>query len=121
MKHNHFINLAKKASEKSDHHKYKMGCVIAKGNKVLGIGFNTNKTHPRSPHTYKSIHAEFMAWMNAGYSDIAGATAYVFRQQKDGTLAMAKPCECCWQFLVESGVSEVVYSFEGTYKKESLE
>ena len=113
------MSLAKKASDKSDHHTHKMGCVIAKGSKVLGIGFNALKTHPKSPHQFKSIHAEFMAWINAG-KKVEGATAYIFRQQKSGALAMAKPCSDCWQFLVDSGVKQVVYSFEGSYKKESL-
>jgi deoxycytidylate deaminase len=119
MKQEYFLALAKHASCKSDHHSHKMGCVIAKGNKVLGVGHNVMKTHPKSPHKYKSIHAEFMAAINAGY-DIEGATAYIFRQQKDGTWAMAKPCEYCWKFLVELGVKEVVYSFEGSFKQERV-
>lgn len=119
MNPSHFLNLAKKASDKSDHHTHKMGCVIAKGGKILGIGYNALKTHPKSPHPFKSIHAEFMAFINAD-KNIKGATAYVFRQQKNGQLAIAKPCAACWQFLVDSGVKEVVYSFEGSFKKESL-
>lgn len=117
MKQKHFLALARQISKKSDHHTHKMGCVIAKGKKVLGSGFNVLKTHPRSPHAYKSIHAEFMAAANSGY-EIEGATAYVFRQQKNGTWAMAKPCESCWKFLMECGVKEVVYSINGSYSRE---
>lgn len=114
-----FLTLAKQVSRKSDHHTHKMGCVIAKGSKILGCGFNVLKTHPKSPHKHKSIHAEFMAALNAGY-DIEGATAYVFRQQKDGTLAMARPCESCWRFLMDCGIKKVVYSFEGSFRQEEL-
>lgn len=119
MKTNQFLALAKQASHKSDHDRYQMGCVIAKGNKVLGIGHNVTKTHPKSPHKFKTIHAEFMASINAGY-DIEGATVYVFRQLKDGTPSMAKPCEDCWRFLNECGVKEVIYSFEGSFKQERI-
>jgi deoxycytidylate deaminase len=119
MKQEYFLAVARQASCKSDHHSHKMGCVIAKGNKILGVGHNVLKTHPKSPHKYKSIHAEFMAAINAGY-DIEGATAYIFREQKDGTWAMAKPCDYCWKFLMELGVKEVVYSFEGSFKQERV-
>lgn len=114
-----FLELAKELSDKSDHHTHKIGCVIARGNKILGTGFNIMKTHPKSPHAYRSVHAEFMAAMNAN-CDVEGATAYIFRQQKSGKWAIAKPCSSCWKFLMELGVTEVVYSFEGTYRVEEL-
>lgn len=96
-----------------------MGCVIVRGSKVLGTGHNIMRTHPKSPHKFKTIHAEFMAALNASY-DIEGATVYVFRQFKDGTPAMAKPCPACWKFLRECGVKSVIYSFEGSYKFERI-
>ncbi len=78
------------------------------------------KTHPHSPHkNYKQIHAEFAAVLNANY-DVAGGTAYIFRQTKDGIPAISKPCTSCHQFLVEQGITEIVYSCEGTYKEEKL-
>jgi deoxycytidylate deaminase len=97
-----------------------MGAVIAKGNKTLGFGFNTLKTHPKSPHNFNQIHAEFMAALNCNF-DVKGATVYVFRQHKDGTWAKAAPCASCRKFLLECGIKEIVYSFEGHYKKEELQ
>lgn len=120
MKQERFLTLAKQMSKRSDHHTHKMGCVIVKGNKVLGSGFNALRTHPKSPHVYKSVHAEFMAALGAGTNRLSGATAYVFRQQKNGTWAMAKPCKYCWQFLMRCGIKEVVYSFEGSFRSEEL-
>jgi len=116
----HFLYLAKEASKKSDHHSHKLGCVIAKGKKVLGVGFNLLKTHPKSPHNWKYVHAEFMAVVNAGYK-VNGATAYIFRQQKNGIWAIAKPCESCWRFLIDCGVKEIVYSYAGSFKKEKIQ
>lgn len=120
VKQDYFMSLAKNASAKSDHYKYKLGCVIVKGSRVLGIGWNAMKTHPKSPHEFKMVHAEFMAVMSAEDS-VEGATAYIFREHKNGTLAMAKPCESCWGFLVDSGVSNIVYSFEGTFRSERVQ
>ena len=120
MKQDRFLALAKLASKKSDHHTHKMGCVIVKGNKVLGTGFNLLKTHPKSPHSHKSIHAEFMAAMNAGFTLMSGSTAYIFREHKDGTWVTAKPCQYCWKFLRECGVKQIVYSFEGSFVTERV-
>jgi len=78
------------------------------------------KSHPQSPHrNWKQRHAEFNAVISADW-DVEGATAYIFREQKDGTLAIAKPCTSCAAFLVSNGVREIVYSFQGSYKKEKL-
>lgn len=119
MKLNRYLTMAKKASHKSDHHTHKMGCVIAKGNKVLGTGHNMMKTHTKSPHAWKFIHAEFMAVLNAGY-DVKGATVYIFRAHKDATHSIARPCEYCWKFLMDLGVKEVVYTYEGNIKQERV-
>lgn len=119
MRQNHFLSLAKKASKRSDHHSHKLGCVIVKRNRVLGIGHNMMKTHPKSPHRFKSIHAEFMAALNSG-NDIKGATAYIFREQKNGDWAISRPCKDCWRYLMECGVKEVVYSFEGSFVQEKM-
>lgn len=119
MKQEHFLKLAREASKKSDHHSHKVGCVIVKRNRVIGIGWNLMKTHPKSPSCYKNIHAEFHATLNAN-SKVKGATVYVFRQQKNGIPAISRPCRYCWDFLLAHGAKQVVYSFEGSFKKESI-
>lgn len=119
MKQNRFLALAKKASERSDHKDHQLGCVIARGNRILGTGHNMVKTHTKSPHRFKNIHAEFLAVLNSGY-DIEGATVYVYRQQKDGTPSISRPCPYCWKYLMEQGAKEVVYSFEGSYRQEKI-
>lgn len=119
MKEERFLALAKKVSKRSDHHEHKLGCAIVRGSKVLGLGFNLLKTHTHSPHRWKGIHAEYMAVMAASY-DVKGATAYIFRQQKNGTPAMSRPCQYCWKLLMECGIKKVVYTFEGSFKEERV-
>lgn len=119
MKQRHFLKMAKRISQKSDHHAHKIGCVVARKNKILGSGFNLIKTHTKSPHAFKSIHAEFMAALNANF-DLKGATVYIFREHKNGTWAISKPCSSCWEFLIECGAKEVIYSCEGSFKQEDL-
>ena len=114
---NKYISKAATLSLLSTHHTYKIGCVIVKHNKVLGMGYNKLKTHPMAPHEYKYTHAEFMAAYKAN-NDIKGATVYVFRQQKSGQMACAKPCKSCWNYLLALGVKEVVYSDYNEIKQE---
>ena len=114
-----FLNLAKKLSYSSDHHSHKLGCVVAKGNKILGTGFNLLKTSPHSPHSFKFIHAEYMAVLNARFN-VKGATVYIFRQHKNGIPALSKPCPDCHRFLLEQGVAEIIYTYEGSFVKEKI-
>jgi len=115
-----YLRILKRLSFKSNHHSHHIACLIVRSGKIIGRGYNMIKTHPHSPHkNYKQIHAEFAAVLNAEY-DVKGAIAYIFRQTKDGTPAVSKPCASCHQFLVEQGIVEIVYSIEGSYKEEKL-
>jgi len=115
-----FEPILRKLTTYAQHHTHKISCVIANGNKVISVGVNKIKTHPRSPHPYHMIHAELDAILGCSREELSGATAYIFRQQKNGTPCMSKPCTYCWHFLKECGIKEVVYSCDGTYKREIL-
>lgn len=119
MKDMYYLTLARKESKKSDHYQHKVGCLLIRGNKILGVGHNMMKTHPKSPHSFKCIHAEFMAFLNSN-GNIEGSTAYIFREQKNGKWAISRPCKDCFRFLTEKGVKTIVYSFEGSFKQESV-
>jgi dCMP deaminase len=120
VKHEYFLKLAKEASKKSDHEQHQIGTVIVKRNRVISSGYNSLKTHPRSPHQFKSTHSEFLAVLKADFN-VKGAIVYVFRQQKSGLWSNSRPCKSCWQFLMDCGVKEVIYSFEGHFKRENLD
>lgn len=55
-----------------------------------------------------SYHAEEVVLSRAG--DPRGATIYVARLTKSGSMGMAKPCERCQQLLLENGVCTVVFT-----------
>lgn len=119
MKELRFLKNAKKASLNSNHHLHSIGCTLVKGGRIIGTGFNILKTSPRSPNRFFSIHAEVKAILSAK-TDITGATAYIFRQTKDGTMALARPCQSCFDFLISHGIKNIVYSSEGYFKKEKI-
>lgn len=114
-----YFNLAKKLSFKSCHRQFKLGCVIIKGNEVLGIGFNKNKTHPRSMSEYRTLHAEVDAVVNAGEESLEGATAYVYRQTEGGNMGMSKPCKGCEALLRSYGIKTVYYTSPMGYQQEN--
>lgn len=107
-----YFELAKKLSIKSSHHTHKMGCVVVNKNEIVGIGFNQIKTHPKSPHPFKTLHAEISAILGVSYRDLKGCTVYVYRETKDGKPAMAKPCQVCEQALKNVGIKKVYFSVD---------
>lgn len=115
-----FFDLAKKLSKFSDHTQHHLGCVIVRGNKVVGMGFNQLKTHSRSPHKYKSIHAEFHAIIKSRYEDLTGCEAYIYRENKSGDLAMARSCSYCMDAFRVAGIRKIFFSSPTGYQMEKI-
>lgn len=115
-----FFQLAKVVSARSDHHSHLIGCVITKKNRVVSVGHNQMKTHPRTTHLFKFLHAEAHAILGTPLSDLKGATAYIYREHKDGKLALSRPCCSCLGMLRVVGIKKICYTDYGTYKEEIL-
>jgi deoxycytidylate deaminase len=108
-----FIEKAYKHSHHSDHHTFKLGCVIVYKNRIISCGFNSLKTHTQSPDTWKSTHAEFAAIKSLSRKDIlCDCTMYIARKNKLGEWANARPCEDCMMFLESLGLGKIVYTKE---------
>lgn len=114
-----FFELAKKVSKLSNHKHYKMGSVIVRGSKIVSVGVNNIKTHPKSNHPFKSLHCETAAILLAK-QDLYGCEIYVYRETKAGFPVIARPCIYCFPFIKEAGLKEVHYSVNGTFKSEKL-
>lgn len=112
-----FFHLAKKLSQKSDHRRCKLGCVIIKKDKILGLGYNKMRTTPRSNHPYRFTHAELDAIINTNnLEDLSGSDLYIFRQTKDGILANSFPCQYCQDLLREFKIKTVYYTDKNKYE-----
>jgi deoxycytidylate deaminase len=114
-----FFDLAKKVSKLSDHKHHKIGSVIVRGSKIISVGTNKIKTHPKSTHPHRSLHSEMAAILLAK-QDLKECALYVFREIKNGTLALSRPCEYCWQMITESGIKKVHYTIDGGHKTEDI-
>lgn len=105
---------------KTSRSKFRVGAVVFRGSRILGLGFNSMATtHPKSPHPYKSVHAEFDAVLSAvhnfnsgfGWNDILhGTDIYIHRLKADDTPGLAKPCVYCYRMLGMAGIRKIGYS-----------
>lgn len=110
-----FFDLARKLSKKSNHHQHKLGCVIVKRNRIIGLGFNQIKTHTKSNNEFKMLHAEISALLGISYEDLDGCDVYIYREHKNSIRAMAKPCSACEQALKMAGIKRVFFTIEDDY------
>lgn len=98
------LKESKKSECRSQH-----GAIITRGGSVLGKGSNTYKTHPTwGGGPLKTLHAEAAAIRDAVRQgiNVRGATIYVVR----GGERMSKPCPSCKKFIMQYGISKVVYT-----------
>lgn len=104
-----FFDLAAKVARLSEHPQFRMGAVLVSGNRVLSVGVNKNKTHPKSNNIWRTIHAELDCAFGVDADDLHGTTLYVARIKKDGSFGISRPCAFCACFLRDSGIRRVYY------------
>ena len=92
---------------------YHVVAILKRNGKVIRIGENTDKTHPRFKRQYKDgtwgshMHAE----MNVLRFAQPGDEIEVMRFTKcKHDLTMAKPCPYCEEAIRKSGISKVRYT-----------
>lgn len=125
-----YFRAAKAVAELSDYPIHKLGCVVVKGHRVISSGHNhKHKCNPLQAkldtEKYKvacpgRLHAEIMALLPLirAKVDLRGCSIYVYREHKNGTLAMARPCSSCQKIIKELGIKKVFYSIENGYAVE---
>ncbi len=105
-----YLNLARVISLHSDC-RIRVGAVIVRHGCPVSIGNNHTASHPhRVFGLSNSIHAEIDALCCVPKVNLQGSTVYVARHRKNGSPALARPCESCWLMLKERGVKWVVYT-----------
>ena len=127
--------LARKAARTSDFDTFHVGCVITYKKKIIGIGANSDKTHPMQAYYNKyrhfnktkngvkhSIHAEIAAINSIPYTvgkeiDWSKVKVYIYRicKGKEGGHGLAAPCSGCRQALMDLGIQHVYYSGNGSF------
>ena len=126
MSDEHLFRMARAVSLQSDYcGSARIGCIAVYKGSVLAKGFNTDKTHTIQSRynvmRYKNsgnrylppkAHAELTVAQKIKYLDIdfARVHIYVYRELKDGTLAMSRPCPACYAALKQMGIKHIHYT-----------
>lgn len=135
----HFFDIAKNESYKATYSGYsgvKIGCVVVYHGTVLAKGSNSNKSHTTQSkmniyryndkhlnHYYHaSIHAEIQALNKIKYLDIdfSKVEVYVYREYKNGTTALARPCPSCMAYIKHLGIRNIYYTTPDGYAYERI-
>ena len=100
--------------------KHPMGAAYVDAGLVV-IASNVQKTHPLSKE-YESrwewLHAEHNLLRNI--SNASKGIVYVYRETKDGHLAMSRPCDGCRRLLLDRGVKKVIYTIQDSWATERI-
>lgn len=118
-----FFRMAKKAMQNSTFSgRAKIGCAIIYRGNVLAFGSNTDKTTPtqRKYNDWRFVdcgtpaktHAEIAAlrkirWLDIKFNEVE---VYIYREDKDGNLALAMPCPSCVAYMKTLGIYKVCYT-----------
>jgi deoxycytidylate deaminase len=103
------IKIAYDCAIMSTHSKYRLGASIFRGNRLIATGVNKMKTHTKSPHHFRMVHAEIDALLRVDREIIEGSSMFVVRILRNLNFATSKPCECCWEMALRFGVKRIVY------------
>jgi tRNA(Arg) A34 adenosine deaminase TadA len=92
---------------------YHVAAILRRRRRVVKIGENTNKTHPRfkRQHEDGSWSSHMHAEMNVLRFAIPGDELEVLRFRKCGNeRTMARPCALCAKAIREAGIKRVKYT-----------
>jgi hypothetical protein len=96
--------------------------VLVKKNKIVKIGWNKNRTHPKtkefpyvgSKEKYSrinvGIHAELDVILKSGKDDLSGYDLMVLRVDGTGRLNSSKPCIGCQSAIRQFGIKNIYFS-----------
>jgi len=117
-KQNKFLSLALRKIDANEYNSsllHRHVAVVVKGGRVLSIGRNRYKTHPKSSEDAfcRSVHAEMDAiWKIKDKSLLQGATIYVARKGRNDLPGMSCPCMKCQEIISKHGMRRAVFTTE---------
>lgn len=138
MNNMHMFDAAREASLQSDYSgggRPRIGCIICYKGTILAKGWNTDKTHtvqdrynkwryknPDGHYLPSKLHAEASCINKIKYLDIDMSKVHVFvyRETRDGKLAMSRPCPACMHAIKDLGIKNVHYTTNLGYAEEKI-
>lgn len=128
----HFCKVRKVASV-SDFSKTHVGCVAVYHGKIIGVGCNTNKTHPVQNY-YNRFRDTSKAFLPKLYAEInclnqiknlninfSKVRLYIYRIRKDQPYGMSRPYPSCMAAIKDLGIKEIYYTSNDGFVCERIE
>ena len=127
-----YFNAAKSISMLSDH-RCRLGCVVVDRHRIISSGHNSKTKFHRIQSEIDNkyfpgyenkgpVHAEVSALIPLikRRMDLSGTTLYVYRENRDGDLAMSRPCPRCLSLIKEQGIKKICYTTNDGYASERI-
>lgn len=134
-----FFDFARRASLKSDYrgggknNSPAIGAVAVMKGSIVAEAWNTDKTSPlqakynryryNNPSLPAKQHCESLLlqrlrWKFGDSLDWSRVEIYLYREYKNGGLAMSRPCKSCIHMLQDYGLTKVMYTTQNGYVEE---
>ena len=126
-----YFKKASKIAEVSDFDKINIGCIAVYQGTIIGVGFNTNKTHPiqKKYNRYRNgedfipkLHAEINCLNSIRHLDInfTKVKLYIYRKRKTVKYGMCRPCPSCMAAIKDLGIKNIYYTTNDGYVYERI-
>ena len=129
-----FFEHTKNISLLSDRKRIHIGCIAVYKGYVIGIGYNTNKTHPIQKYYNKyrnswnvygikpTLHAEINCINSIRHLDInfSKVKLYIYRTCCNEKLGMCRPCPSCIAAIKDIGIKNIYYTTNEGYCYENI-
>ena len=124
---------ARQVASISDFCRVHIGCVAVYQGQVIGLGCNTNKTHPTqkfynryrkpSDSMLPKLHAEISCINQIKHLDInfSKVKLYIYRIRNDLPFGLASLCPSCKAAIRDLGIIDIYYTTNDGYAYEKLE
>lgn len=132
-----YFEKAKNVALLSDYNKIHIGCVAIYHGNIIGIGCNTNKTHPMQKyynrfrededvnniHFNHKLHAEINCISQLKNLDInfSKVKLYIYRIRNDRPHGMCRPCPSCMAAIKDIGIRHIYYTTDNGFSYELIQ
>lgn len=130
-----YFSKASQIASMSDFARTHVGCVAVYRGRIIGIGCNTNKTHPDQKYYNRfrntnendgivihKAHAEIRCLNSVKDMDVRWSKVklYIYRQRRDIPHGIARPCKACMAAIIDLGIQDVYYTTDEGFAYEKI-
>lgn len=101
---------ALKAARRSQFYSHRVGAAVFIGAKLISLGYNRHKSHPKSSPRTCTQHAEFNSLIRLAGNDLSNAVLFVARLTRTNRVSCAKPCPDCQAIISRMNIRRVFYT-----------